>query len=434
MNSLPFNLIPIVAFVLLVSACDRGGDGKLSDSAEEHAEPPTNRVDIPASVRSNIGITFAKVERRSVVETIRVPGAFELKPLARHEYRLMLPGRVQFEVDQHQEVTRGDVLYRFQSPQWLELQSRLDLAGAGRDQVQAKYAALLARIQALTKADFKRADLDAEAASLQAELARQEAEMEAALHIAVTILNTYGDPDAGNVAPEDLLAIMEVDGRSLPRYRTIQWIEVRATEPGVVESLAVTDGRFVEETTLVLSTVDPTRIRFRAQALQSDFYRFKDLQEARVVPPLGNGTEINEGLEAALTIGLTADPGQRTITLFADPVELRPWTRPGVSAFLEVGVGSTAGVALAIPRSAVVKDGITHVFFRRDPGNANKAIRVEADLGVDDGRWVEIKSGIGPNDEVVLDGAYELKLATSQSGTSQKGGHFHADGTYHEEH
>ncbi len=60
---------------------------------------------------------------------------------------------------------------------------------------------------------------------------------------------------------------------------------------------------------------------------------------------------------------------------------------------------------------------------------------VEADLGVNDGRWIEIRSELGPNDEVVLNGAYELKLASSQSGTSQKGGHFHADGSFHgEEH
>ena len=39
----------------------------------------------------------------------------------------------------------------------------------------------------------------------------------------------------------------------------------------------------------------------------------------------------------------------------------------------------------------------------------------------------------GPNDEVVLDRAYELKLATAMSGTIQKGGHFHADGTFHAE-
>jgi hypothetical protein len=34
-------------------------------------------------------------------------------------------------------------------------------------------------------------------------------------------------------------------------------------------------------------------------------------------------------------------------------------------------------------------------------------------------------------DEVVLNGVYELKLATSS--TAQKGGHFHPDGTFHAE-
>ena len=52
-------------------------------------------------------------------------------------------------------------------------------------------------------------------------------------------------------------------------------------------------------------------------------------------------------------------------------------------------------------------------------------------MGVGDGRWVEINSGISLSDQIVLDGAYELKLASQQSGTSQKGGHFHADGTFH---
>ena len=33
----------------------------------------------------------------------------------------------------------------------------------------------------------------------------------------------------------------------------------------------------------------------------------------------------------------------------------------------------------------------------------------------------------------MLDGAYELKLASQQSGATQKGGHFHADGTFHGE-
>ena len=102
-----------------------------------------------------------------------------------------------------------------------------------------------------------------------------------------------------------------------------------------------------------------------------------------------------------------------------------------MSAFLEV-VTAGGDEALAVPRSAVVKDGLHHVFFLRDELDPNTAIRVEADLGADDGRWVHIRSGLRLGDEVVLDGVHELKLATSRSGTVQAGGHFHADGTFHE--
>lgn len=105
-----------------------------------------------------------------------------------------------------------------------------------------------------------------------------------------------------------------------------------------------------------------------------------------------------------------------------------------MSAFLEVVVASTESPSLAIPRSAIVQDGLTHVFFRRDPKDPNKAIRMEADMGVSDGRWVVLNSGVMRGDEVVLAGVYELKLATQQSGVTQEGGHFHADGAFHDDH
>ena len=55
---------------------------------------------------------------------------------------------------------------------------------------------------------------------------------------------------------------------------------------------------------------------------------------------------------------------------------------------------------------------------------------MEADLGLNDGRWVAVLSGLTDGDEVVLDGGFQLMLATS--GSIQKGGHFHSDGTFHE--
>lgn len=417
---------------LMLGACSR--DEPTTPPEAAAPEPPSDRVEIPATVRNNLGITFAGVERRKVANSIRVPGTFELRPLARHEYRLMLPGVVEFQVDQFDEVKPGDVVYQFRSAKWLELQARIHLASAALDQARTKLDVVNGRVSALREADFKRADLEAELARLQADVLHAEVELhEAASHAARTLNLCSASGDDGLTA-DDLLAPVSQGGNTVPFYKTIDGIQVRAKEPGIVESLAVTDGGFAEETSLVMTTVDPDKIRFRALGLQSDMPGFRDGQKVHLVQPQGKASDINESVEASLRIGLEADPNRRTVTLFATPKDLRPWVRPGVSGFMEVAVESTGGFVLAIPRSAVVQDGITHVFFKRDPLDPNKAIRVEADLGVDDGRWIEIKSDLGPNDEVVFHGAYELKLATTGSGTAQKGGHFHADGTFHGEH
>ena len=411
MNHLKF--APLIGLLFLLPACNRDGQEPVSSSAEEENDTPSNRIDIPPIVRSNLGITFAKVERRNVANTVRVPGSFELQPLAKHEYRMMLSGHIEFLVNQFDEVKSGTPLYRFRSLQLLDLQQRVDLAAASLRLSEAKHETARARKRALAKADFKRAELDTQVAELEAEIDQREAELTAA--------STALENASQSSSEEKPAARVDRD----------DWIEVRAKEPGVIESLAVTNGTFVEESTLILTTVDPTKVRFQAMALQSDLPKFSNGQQVKIVPPQGAGNDLNESIEAELKIGLSADPRQRTMTLYAMPGELKSWVRPGVSAFLEIAEESSDGIVLAIPRSSVVKDGITHVFFKRDPLDANKAIRVEADLGVDDGRWIGINSELGPNDEVVLNGVYELRLASSQSGTSQKGGHFHADGSYH---
>jgi hypothetical protein len=165
--------------------------------------------------------------------------------------------------------------------------------------------------------------------------------------------------------------------------------------------------------------------------LQSDLDQLRNGLPAAIVNPAARGERANEAVSSVLMLGLNADPDERTVDLFATPSELKDWTRPGVSAFLEISTDQTDDSSLAIPLSAVVRDGLTSIIFRRDPADPDKAIRLEADLGMNDGRWIAINSGVREGDEIVLDGVYQLLLATS--GSIPKGGHFHADGTFHEE-
>ena len=465
MNTIKPLVICAVALVLAagVIGCSGGENGGHSghDHEQPHdagpASPSTpdsgNRtMEVTPTVRDNLGITFASVERRNVASTIRVPGAFELHPLARHAYHMMLPGQVQLKVNQYDTVKPGEVLYRFRSSNWSELRNGIisakqDITSAKAnkkveqatlEEIRTQYRTVRERINALNDVDMSRAELESNAAKLKAQIETQKANVASAntdLETARRAFDHALNKAASAIGrdPSFLTETITQNETSVPRYQSLNWIEVTARKAGVVRSMEVTDGSFVESGTGVLKTVDPSRVRFRANGLQSDLSRFTGAQHARIGPPQRPGTDVDDALPVALSLGLDADPDQRTMPLVATPDGRRSWARPGVSAYLEVVTGRTNGKALAIPTSAIVRDGITDIFFRRDRNNSNKVVRVEADLGVDDGRWVEVKSGLGPNDEVVVDGAYELMLATKKSGTKQKGGHFHADGSFHAE-
>lgn len=440
--------------IFLFGGCsERPAGGTVAqEEAEQPPAVPPGVVEIPLTVRNNLGITFATVERRQVTDTLRVPGSFEIHPLARHEYRLMMPGRVEYLVDQYDQVEPGQVLYRFVSPQWPELQheileaeqaiaaaeAEIGVAEATRREAEAELAANRERAETLASAEVRRAELATRVLEMEAALPRLAAQVQLAETRLDNARSQYRHAIhrasvATGIAEDALTQTIEHDGEQAPRYRIIEAIEVRATEPGIVETIAATNGAYVEPPGLVLSTIDPSRLRFRATALQSDLPRIDPDAPARIVPPMRSGVDVNASTSAELTIGLEAHPDQRTVALLAEPTEPIAWARPGISAFLEIVTASSDGPRLAIPASAVVRDGITHVFFRRDPQNPNRAVRVEADLGPSDGRWIVINSGVRLGDEVVLDGVYEMKLATAASGTQQEGGHFHGDGSFHVE-
>lgn len=461
------SLILILAIAAALAGCSRDPDPAPTSAA---AEPtPTNRIDINAAVRQNLGITFARVESRSVARTLRVPGRFELLPTARRESRAPAGGAVELLVRQYQHVEPGDPLYRLDTPRWRELQGQLTdaaasiaLAQAALDSIgpftlahEAHHTEIERAVDLFTErvatleqlhaaggsragdlADARAALADARAehaetlekeAELTARSRDAAAQLEAALARNAFLLESAASLTGRSVA--DLTA--SHDGR--PRWQTITQIEVTAAAPGVVDTLHAVSGAIVEIGAPVVTLIQPELIQFRAHALQSDLGRLTNDLPAMVVAPQGGSFPIDARLPGALTIAPTADAERRTIELIMtpDPASHPPsWARAGVSAFLEVVVEGSGTNDLAIPLASVVRDGTQRVIFRRSPANPDEATRMEADLGVDDGRWVVIRSGVAEGNEVVLDGAYQLMVATS--GGAAKGGHFHPDGTFHE--
>lgn len=480
----PRSIILVVMPFLLAGlpGCERHGPS--SGHAPHEDEPPAqgNRLDVPEVVRRNLGITFGRVESRAVTRTLRVPGRFELLPNARLEYRTMLGGRVELRVAQYQRVVPGDVLYVLDSPAWRELQERLNETESAVERAAARAAAIeplmaahrrheeslrasvtiwderVARLEqaaasgVVTDEEFaqaraslarsraelsevleKEAELEARRIEVQSELAAAQERFELLLMNASSLLGLSRAELVGRAPPEmerHLHAGDDVSSHRHPLWRELRLVDVRATSVGIVESLALTNGAWAAETSLVLTTVQPEQVRFRARGLQSDLGRLRDGLAATIIPPRGGTIAAGETMSGSITLGIAADADERTIEILVTPAEVRPWARPGVSAHLEIVTDGADREELAIPLAATVRDALHVVFFRRDPANPDQVIRVEGDLGPSDGAWVVVYSGVKEGDEVVLDGVYQLMLATS--GSAQKGGHFHADGTYHE--
>lgn len=440
----------LFALVAVLTGCDRGVEehahGDVRDHGDESREvrAPTNRVDIPASVRRNLGVTFARVEGRKVAQTLRVPGEFELLPTARREYRAPVSGRVELLVQQYQVVAAGTELYRVDGAAWRDLHERVAAAQALVDSMGPIREAHRKHEQSLADKVALWQDRLGQLEELRAAgggNAAQSTEARATLNATQAELADVMEKDAELQAEQkraeaDLRAVASrldvlARGGSCGGAQKLDGgvFAVCAVADGVVEGIGVTPGGLVEEHGLVVSVVQPQNVRFRARALQSDLGKLHDGLVARVVAAQGGTAGAQASMDGVLLIGLEGDARERTIDLLVVPTALAPWARSGIAAHLEVTLaGGTE--ELAIPLSAVVRDGVVPIIFRRDPANPDRAIRMEADLGTSDGRWVVIASGVKEGDEVVLGGNYQLMLATS--GGAAKGGHFHPDGTFHE--
>lgn len=427
-------------------------------SPAKAAAAPTNRIPLPAGTRENLGITFVRAERRVVSRTLRIAGRIALAPEATRVIRAPMSGPVSTKVSLLSRVEAGTVVAVLRPPELRVAQDALHrarhdadeasdlarVAEARRQEAERAIASIQKRIRSLDAMSVRRADIEAELDAARrrgdvasAELSAARSRIERERHHFSVQLRAFSErvgvdvgaltapvPDAASHAGE-IPEAWEVVGE----------VSLVAGAAGVVTRLHVAQEGWAAEGEALVEVVDDQLWRFEGQLLEADLVRLPDAAKVgpvpvSVIPAWPTDAALPAPVAMTLQLGLVGDPEHRRFPVYARTDAARPpWALPGVGAFAEV-VLAGGEPEIAVPHAAVVRDGLTSKVYVRDPKNAEQVIETDVDLGPDDGRWVAVLAGVNVGDEVVLAGAYELKVARASQ--PQVKGHFHADGSFHE--
>jgi hypothetical protein len=430
--------LSVFAAATVVAACS---DSPMP-AQQDHVAAPTNRIDIPDAVRRNLGMSFAKVTNRSVAGALVLQGTLEPVPGSAIEARLPLAGVATPMVRDLERVVAGQPIVRVESEEWRALVAATEAA-------QVEVDALAQRVEAC------RGSVAAAGASIEL-FAERLAQLErvraaggasaAQLHDARAALQEQRSAHAEAVAEESQSAVdhAAAQARQASLRARLQSIEswaggstgsdggaivMHATRPGVVMLERDAFGHRVDAGTAIVRMHDPAALEVRAMALAGDVARLVDGSVARADPVgIASGTGM-ESLRGVISVAPSMDPASRSVKVVMRPDRIEPWAIVGLPVRMSILERSDAP-QLSVPVRALIRDGTMVVLFRRDPKDPDRVIRLDADVGATDGAWTVIRSGLREGDEVVIDGAYQLMLASS--GSAPKGGHFHADGTFHE--
>jgi cobalt-zinc-cadmium efflux system membrane fusion protein len=162
-------------------------------------------------------------------------------------------------------------------------------------------------------------------------------------------------------------------------------------------------GGMVDESTEILSIMDPSRLWVEADIYEKDIARVRNGQEAVVSVPAFPGDEFT----GAITyVGDILDPDTRTITVRTEVDNVGLKLKPGMFADLLIEV-SENGMALVVPSSAVLDDSGEYLVFVRQDGNTFEPRHVT--LGARENALVEVIDGLAEGEEVVTRGNFQLK-------------------------
>ncbi|HEX6885402.1 MAG TPA: efflux RND transporter periplasmic adaptor subunit [Planctomycetota bacterium] len=366
-------------------------------AAEEAPAGPAGAIPFLLEQQWQVQLLLAEAGPRALTERLVVPGAVVTPEGAEAAVVAPLTGRLVPPEGGHlpvggARVERGALLGWIEPP--LDGPARflaLELA-ATRLEIERSASAAAAGLEFATKDRARLDGLARQGLATQQELEAAERELAAA-------------QGAARAAEEALDALGRL-GRVHEDDGSLLRLALLAPLAGEVVSAPFASGALVPAGAEAFHLLDPDVLWIEGRVDEFDLAHLAPAPAARATFPALPGLALE--LDAPLWVAPRLEPGSRTVRLRYAAASVERRLRAGMLAELALAVRS-AEAAVAIPRTALVQDGGLDTAYVMLAGESFER-RVLA-LGISDGEWVEVRSGLSPGERVAARAAHLVKLA-----------------------
>ena len=189
-------------------------------------------------------------------------------------------------------------------------------------------------------------------------------------------------------------------------------VQVEAPFDGFIRTLSVKEGDFVAMGTPVATVTRNRKMLLKADVSQRYYGKLDEITSAKFVTQYGGrATDIRELGGRLVSVGRSTSDSSYYIPVTFE-FDNNGSVVPGSFAEVWLLTGRRDNV-LSVPVSALTEEqGIHFVYLKLDGSCYRKQ---EVTLGESDGARTEILSGLEPGDNVVTEGAYNVKLASASN-------------------
>jgi membrane fusion protein, heavy metal efflux system len=378
------------------------------------------------------GITFLKeqqwkvrvqtelAEKRELIERLRAPAIVAARPGSFAQItppiagRLLLPAGAEMPLA-GDRVDAGQVLALLQ-PSFSEIGARLIEAEGEviRTQLEREQAELV--LQRTRKLFEAKARSEREVQEAEFALKLAQARHDAALALQASYRQATRAIGGGNDTRTDGTPGTALTGPSIELISPISGT--------IVSQLGAAVGEFISVERPVFTVLNADTVFVQAHIPEARIGRLSAAKGASLELPEERGRFVpitGEGQGRLIFLGLQVDPGTRTVPLTYEVNNSQGRLRVGQSVTLHVETTRSEG-ALAIPDSAVLEEDGRLIAFVQVSGETFE--KRDLSLGIREGNFVQVLSGIETGERVVVRGATAIRLA-SLSATIPAHGHAH---------